>query len=80
MMNRRDAITSMSIAGGASLLPPGGSLAEALVPKLSAAYGQAVRGTGPVKIRDIKTILTAPNGMGLEKLHGVHLLARFDLG
>jgi len=65
MMNRRDAITSMSIAGGASLLPPGGSLAEALVPKLSAAYGQAVRGTGPVKIRDIKTILTAPNGIRL---------------
>ena len=46
MMNRRDAITSLSMAGGASLLPPGRSLAEALVPKLSAAYGQAVRGTG----------------------------------
>ena len=45
-MNRRDAITSLSMAGGASLLPPGRSLAEALVPKLSAAYGQAVRGTG----------------------------------
>ncbi|MEO7788100.1 MAG: enolase C-terminal domain-like protein, partial [Vicinamibacterales bacterium] len=64
-MNRRDAITSLSMAGGASLLPPGGSLAEALAPRLSAAYGQAVRGTAPVKIRDIKTILTAPNGIRL---------------
>ena len=35
------------------------------MPKLSAAYGQAVRGTGPVKIRDIKTILTAPDGIRL---------------
>ena len=64
-MNRRDAITSLSMAGGASLLPPGRSLAEALVPKLSAAYAQAVRGTAPVKIRDIKTILTAPNRIRL---------------
>ena len=30
-----------------------------------AAYAQAVRGTGPVKIRDIKTILTAPNRIRL---------------
>ena len=29
------------------------------------AYAQAVRGTGPVKIRDIKTILTAPNRIRL---------------
>src|SRR5215217_2298776 len=65
MMNRRDALTSLSMAGGASLLPPGRSLAEALAPKLSAAYGQAVRGTAPVKIRDIKTILTAPNNIRL---------------
>ena len=65
MMNRRDAITSLSMAGGATLLPEGRSLAEALVPKLSAAYGQAVRGTAPVKIRDVKTILTAPNGIRL---------------
>jgi mannonate dehydratase len=64
-MNRRDAITSLSMAGGATLLPAGHSLAEALVPKLDAAYGQALRGTGPVKIRDIKTILTAPNGIRL---------------
>src|SRR6188472_908764 len=64
-MNRRDAITSMSLAGGAALVPPGHSLAEALVPKLNAAYAQAVRGAAPVKIRDIKTILTAPNNIRL---------------
>ena len=44
---------------------PADSLAEALAPKLSAAYGQAVRGTAPVKITDIKTILTAPNRIRL---------------
>jgi len=64
-MNRRDAITSLSLAGGASLLPKGRSLAEALVPKLNDAYVQAVRGTSTVKIRDIKTILTALNGIRL---------------
>jgi mannonate dehydratase len=64
-MNRRDAITSLSLAGGATLLPPGRSMAEALVPKLNDAYVQAVRGTGAVKIRDIKTILTAPNNIRL---------------
>jgi len=64
-MNRRDAITSLSLAGGATFLPKGHSLAEALVPKLSDAYAQAVRGTSAIKIRDIKTILTAPNGIRL---------------
>ncbi|HET7220297.1 MAG TPA: enolase C-terminal domain-like protein [Vicinamibacterales bacterium] len=62
-MNRRDAITSMSLAGGASLLPTGEAIAEALA--TPAAYTQAVRGTGPIKIRDIKTILTAPNRIRL---------------
>jgi mannonate dehydratase len=62
-MNRRDAITSMSLAGGASLLPTGEAIAEALA--APAAHTQAVRGTAPVKIRDIKTILTAPNRIRL---------------
>src|ERR671933_167344 len=53
-MDRREALGSLSI-GGASLL------ASTNIP----AYTQAVAGTGPVKIRDIKTILTAPNRIRL---------------
>jgi mannonate dehydratase len=64
-MNRRDAITSISMAGGASLLPSGEPLAEGLAPAASAVFAQAVRGTAPVKIRDVKTILTAPNRIRL---------------
>jgi len=64
-MNRRDALTSISMAGGASLIPSAESLAGALSPSASATFEQAVRGTAPVKIRDIKTILTAPNGIRL---------------
>ena len=58
-MNRRDAIGSLSMAGGASLLASTHSLADALSPRLNDAYAQAVAGTAPVKIRDIRTILTA---------------------
>ena len=65
MMNRRDAITSMSLAGGASLIPSGEAIAGASRPEVSSAFEQAVRGTAPVKIRDIKTILTAPNRIRL---------------
>ena len=65
MMNRRDALTSMSIAGGASLIPSGEAIAGAISPGVSSAFEQAVRGTAPVKIRDIKTILTAPNRIRL---------------
>ena len=64
-MNRRDALTSLSIAGGASLLPTGEALAEALSAASTPEYQQAIRGTAPVKIRDIKTILTAPNRIRL---------------
>jgi mannonate dehydratase len=53
------------MAGGASLLPTGEALAGALSPESAAIYQQAVRGTAPVKIRDIKTILTAPNRIRL---------------
>src|SRR5262245_14886087 len=64
-MNRRDALTSLSMAGGASLLPSGEALAETLTSTVHAGFAQAVRGTAPVKIRDIKTILTAPNRIRL---------------
>ena len=63
-MNRRDLLGSIALGGGATLLASKDALAEALAPK-PAAYAQAVRGTGPVKIRDIKTILTAPNRIRL---------------
>jgi len=62
-MKRRDALRSLSLAGGASLLTAKESLAEKLAP--APAYTQAVKGTGPVKIRDIKTIMTAPNRIRL---------------
>jgi mannonate dehydratase len=64
-MNRRDAITSISMAGGASLLPTGEPLPGPLAPAAPEAFAQAVRGTAPVKIRDVKTILTAPNRIRL---------------
>jgi mannonate dehydratase len=62
-MNRRDAIASLSsLATGATFL--GSGVAEALGSS-APAYAQAVKGTGQVKIRDIKTILTAPNRIRL---------------
>ena len=64
-MNRRDLLGSIALGGSASLLASKKALAEALAPKSNATYAQAVRGTGPVKIRDIKTILTAPNRIRL---------------
>ena len=59
-MNRRDAIGTLSV-GGASLLASSKTFADALTPGLDDGFAQAVAGTAPVKIRDIKTILTAPN-------------------
>ncbi len=64
-MNRRDALTSLSLGSGASLLAGAPLIAEALTPASPPAYPQAVKGTAPVKIRDIKTILTAPNRIRL---------------
>src|ERR1043165_4546979 len=52
-MNRRDAIGTISL-GGASLLT-----------NVHPGFAQAVAGVAPVKIRDIKTILTAPNRIRL---------------
>ena len=64
-MNRRDAIGTLGVAGGASLLASSESIAGALAPAVHPGYAQAVTGTAPVKIRDIKTILTAPNRIRL---------------
>ena len=64
-MNRRDAISSFALAAGASLLASTPSSADVLAPTVDAGYARAVIGTPPVKIRDIKTILTAPNGIRL---------------
>src|SRR6266481_8418931 len=43
----------------------GGTQEAALSPKPGPALAPAVKGMGPVKIRDITTILTAPNGIRL---------------
>ncbi len=64
-MNRRDAIRSLSLAGGASLLGSKESLAEALASKTNPAYAQAVKGLSSPKITNIKTFLTAPNRIRL---------------
>src|SRR5947209_6926774 len=64
-MNRRDAIGTLSAAGGASLLASTQSLADAFAPTIHPGFAQALAGTAPVKIRDIKTILTAPNHIRL---------------
>lgn len=69
-MKRRDALRSLSMAGGASFLAAKDPLTHALAPDKAAAFlhpgfAQAIAGTAPVKIRDIKTILTAPNNIRL---------------
>src|SRR5258708_15302319 len=64
-MNRRDVLGTLSLAGGASMLGPAQNLADALAPGSLAGYAQAVAGTAPVKIRGVKTILTAPNRIRL---------------
>ena len=63
-MNRRDVLGTLSL-GGASLLASGESLTGALAPGIHTGFAQALTGTAPVKIRDIKTILTAPNRIRL---------------
>lgn len=62
-MNRRDILRSLPLAGGASLLAAKEAVAEKLAP--NAAYAQAVKGTGPVKIKDIKVLMTAPDRIRL---------------
>jgi mannonate dehydratase len=64
-MNRRKALRSLTLAGGASLIATRDALAQAPSPAVNPTYAQAVKGTAPVRIRDIKTILTAPNRIRL---------------
>src|SRR4051812_29583223 len=64
-MNRRSAIGSLAVAGGASILASTASLSGALAAKVDNASTRPLAGMAPVKIRDIKTILTAPNGIRL---------------
>jgi mannonate dehydratase len=69
-MKRRDALRSLSMAGGASFLAGKDPIAQAIAPGLAArfehaGFAQAVAGTAPIKIRDVKTILTAPNNIRL---------------
>jgi mannonate dehydratase len=59
-MNRRNALRTLSLAGIGSV-----AAAARAEPGTPPAYTQAVKGTAPVKIRDIKTILTAPNRIRL---------------
>src|SRR5882672_1729162 len=59
MMNRRHLIRGLTLAGGASLVRSANS--NAATAPAAPPQPQPIRGTGPVKIRDIKTILTAPN-------------------
>ena len=63
-MNRRQAISAFAQAGGATLLASK-PLASVLTPDLDAAIARTAAETATVKIRDIKTILTAPNGIRL---------------
>lgn len=62
-MKRRDALRSLTVVGGASLLATKEALAETLAP--NPAYAPAVKGTAPVKIKDIKVLLTAPDRIRL---------------
>ena len=63
-MNRRDAMTTIA---SSSLAAAGVAAAGVAVSAATSAeiFQQAVKGTAPVKIRDIKTILTAPNRIRL---------------
>src|SRR5882672_8005819 len=63
-MDRRQAVRALSV-GGASLFAARDAVSAALAPQAASASTPASKGTAPVKIRDIKTILTAPNGIRL---------------
>jgi len=70
-MKRRDALRSLSMAGGASLLSTRtDQLIDGLTPDIPSGwlhpgFAQAIAGTAPVKIRDIKTVMTSPNNIRL---------------
>ncbi len=63
-MHRRDLLRKLSVGtalGGVTLLRPVDSLAEIIQPEKP----KSLNGLPPLKITDIKTILTAPNGIRL---------------
>jgi mannonate dehydratase len=63
-MDRRNAIRGLSL-GGASLFAAKSALSSELAGRPGREHEPAAKGTAPVKIRDIRTILTAPNGIRL---------------
>ncbi|NOT63638.1 MAG: starvation-sensing protein RspA [Acidobacteria bacterium] len=63
-MKRRDAMRLLSSGAAGSALASGSAFAHKLENE-SATYAQATRGTGPVKIKDVKVILTAPDRIRL---------------
>src|SRR5690349_411171 len=63
-MDRRQAVRTLSM-GGASLIAAGDALASSAPPPPPAEPPRVVGGAAPVKIRDVKTILTAPNRIRL---------------
>jgi mannonate dehydratase len=64
-MNRRHAIRALSLTGGASFLATRDVLSGEPAPQTGQESAPPVKGVSPVKIRDIKTILTAPNRIRL---------------
>jgi len=64
-MDRRKAIRALSLAGGASLFGARDAFSEAPAARAGRDDARAAKGAAPVKIRDIRTILTAPNGIRL---------------
>src|SRR5579872_3586010 len=63
-MDRRTWLTSALLGSGAAAFPMMGGNACA-DDAANAAASQAQRGTAPLKIMDVKTILTAPAGIRL---------------
>jgi mannonate dehydratase len=63
-MNRRQAISAFAQAGGATLLASKSSLARVAMPEID-AIARAAAEMATMKIRNIRTILTAPNGIRL---------------
>ena len=64
-MNRRHAIRALSLTGGASLFTTREALSGEPSPRTGQESAPGLKGTAPVKIRDIRTILTAPNRIRL---------------
>jgi len=64
-MNRRHAIRGLSLTGGASLFATREALSGEPPPRTDQESAPGLKGAAPVKIRDIRTILTAPNRIRL---------------